>query len=354
MITLRTHELDYDIDGFFAGKYLAASSLLGAIGRFGTSFRDRDVRASYDTELTAAEARMRASLDYRETDFQGVDVYSLSGPLADRLGFFNEGQSNFTLWRVTVRGEAPSIILVYTEFYGAAEDDDDDERQDDDGLSRFVEMHYVLSGPASAMDSAAYNYVLRGLSDGYADSEALVEGRNAHPVFGPGKPFVLADTGASLRADLLTADGGGDVLAGLSGDDTIDGGAGDDLLAGNRGDDSIMGGGGDDRLRGGTGDDTVQGGAGDDTMRGGSGADAFVFGAGDGTDTIRDFDATEGDRLILSAALADGAADGAAVVARFGAVEDGVTVLRFGAGDVIRFDGIAETATLAASIEIGA
>ena len=71
------------------------------------------------------------------------------------------------------------------------------------------------------------------------------------------------------------------------------------------GDDVINGGEGEDLIFGQEGDDVISGGAGDDVLFGGSGADTFLFDAiTDGTDTIKDFDAAEGDLLDLSALLA--------------------------------------------------
>ncbi|MGH1376022.1 MAG: DUF5801 repeats-in-toxin domain-containing protein [Alphaproteobacteria bacterium] len=70
------------------------------------------------------------------------------------------------------------------------------------------------------------------------------------------------------------------------------------------GDDVINGGAGNDTIFGQEGDDVINGGAGNDVIYGGSGADTFLFDAiTDGTDTVKDFDATEGDLLDLSAIL---------------------------------------------------
>ena len=57
---------------------------------------------------------------------------------------------------------------------------------------------------------------------------------------------------------------------------------------------------GNDSLLGGAGNDTLQGGTGNDALHGGSGADSFVWMAGHtGNDVIRDFNASEGDRIDL-------------------------------------------------------
>ncbi len=55
-----------------------------------------------------------------------------------------------------------------------------------------------------------------------------------------------------------------------------------------------------DIINGGAGDDTIIGQGGDDTLTGGSGADTFVYNlsnGSEGTDTITDFDLSDGDRL---------------------------------------------------------
>jgi len=106
----------------------------------------------------------------------------------------------------------------------------------------------------------------------------------------------------------------GDVIAGGSGNDQIYGGSGDDFIHGDTpantgqyqqiydivkddsgpdgndyidggdGNDAIDGGGGDDTLKGGSDDDVIEGGAGDDTLYAGDGRDTLS--GGDGNDTL--------------------------------------------------------------------
>ncbi|MFL1553193.1 LapA family giant adhesin, partial [Pseudomonas sp. D47] len=91
-----------------------------------------------------------------------------------------------------------------------------------------------------------------------------------------------------------------DVSGAKDGNDTLLGGAGDDILFGQGGNDTLDGGKGNDILLGGTGNDTLIGGQGNDILIGGSGADTFVWKAGDiGNDVIKDFKASEGDRIDL-------------------------------------------------------
>ncbi len=102
-------------------------------------------------------------------------------------------------------------------------------------------------------------------------------------------------------ADTLLGGNGNDIIFGQGGNDYIDGGKGNDILLGGTGNDTLLGGEGNDILFGGAGNDILIGGKGDDIMTGGSGADTFVWKAGDlGKDVIKDFKASEGDRLDLS------------------------------------------------------
>ncbi|WP_281910788.1 retention module-containing protein [Pseudomonas lactis] len=91
-----------------------------------------------------------------------------------------------------------------------------------------------------------------------------------------------------------------DVSGAKDANDTLLGGAGDDILFGQGGNDTLDGGKGNDILLGGTGNDTLIGGQGNDILIGGSGADTFVWKSGDiGNDVIKDFKASEGDRIDL-------------------------------------------------------
>ncbi|MCG8709470.1 Ig-like domain-containing protein, partial [Brenneria sp. 4F2] len=96
----------------------------------------------------------------------------------------------------------------------------------------------------------------------------------------------------SAEFDLSSANGGNDIL---------NGGSGNDILFGQGGHDTLYGGSGNDKLYGGSGDDTLIGGSGNDILTGGSGADLFKWQSGDvGHDVIKDFNASEGDRIDLS------------------------------------------------------
>ncbi|MBA1188210.1 type I secretion C-terminal target domain-containing protein [Pseudomonas entomophila] len=100
--------------------------------------------------------------------------------------------------------------------------------------------------------------------------------------------------------DLSGTNDGGDILNGGNGNDILFGQGGDDKLYGGKGNDILLGGNGNDLLDGGDGDDILIGGKGNDTLIGGAGADTFIWRAGDtGNDVIKDFKASEGDRIDL-------------------------------------------------------
>lgn len=142
----------------------------------------------------------------------------------------------------------------------------------------------------------------------------------------------FAGTGASEKmsgtdaADRTEGLGGNDVLIGRGGDDALYGGDGDDRLSGSigrdfldgglgadklygeLGDDKLYGGLGDDLLKGGDGNDWINGGNGMDRLYGEAGADTFVLNIADlgELDTIYDFNAAEGDRILVTGLGAHG------------------------------------------------
>ena len=81
----------------------------------------------------------------------------------------------------------------------------------------------------------------------------------------------------------------------------LEGGAGNDQMYDGFGSDHLIGGAGNDVIRAlGGGNDVIIGGLGDDTLAGGSGADTFIFySLNEGTDTVTDFDRSQGDTLKL-------------------------------------------------------
>lgn len=106
--------------------------------------------------------------------------------------------------------------------------------------------------------------------------------------------------------DVLYGGNGKDVLNGDIGNDTLYGDAAADTLNGGDGNDSLYGGSDGDFLYGGAGADVLNGGAHTDILYGGAGADVFVFRNTDtGADLIKDFRASEGDKLDFSNIIAN-------------------------------------------------
>jgi Ca2+-binding RTX toxin-like protein len=90
-----------------------------------------------------------------------------------------------------------------------------------------------------------------------------------------------------------------------------------DTLNGNRGNDVLVGRGGADTLNGGLGKDKLFGGEGPDVMAGGPDADEFILDATPdrtNADTIRDFNATEADKLVVDSAAYAGTQAGRPVL----------------------------------------
>ncbi len=86
-------------------------------------------------------------------------------------------------------------------------------------------------------------------------------------------------------------------------DITLNGTNQNDILNGTSGKDTIRGLDGNDTISGLAGDDLLFGGQGNDTLTGGTGADTFVFNPKEGTDTIIDFNLSQGDKIGLSGGL---------------------------------------------------
>ncbi len=128
--------------------------------------------------------------------------------------------------------------------------------------------------------------------EGYNAIQSYVAGKNG--------VAVAAVTGQDVHKYITEHYNEFDTSGAKDGNDTLLGGSGDDILFGQGGNDFLDGGKGNDILLGGTGNDTLIGGQGNDILIGGSGADTFVWKAGDiGNDVIKDFKASEGDRIDL-------------------------------------------------------
>lgn len=114
-----------------------------------------------------------------------------------------------------------------------------------------------------------------------------------------------AATATTTAAPEMAAGTSGTVTqAAQSHDNAIVGTSAADKIKGTAAADHIDGRTGDDVIRGGDGNDWIEGGAGHDKLYGGTGADTFVFNAStlDATDTIYDFSAKDGDRILITGA----------------------------------------------------
>lgn len=139
-----------------------------------------------------------------------------------------------------------------------------------------------------------------------------------------------------------------DLLSGGGGHDQLDGGAGQDSLFGGNNNDTLTGGYDGDWLYGGGGNDTLDGQRGNDILAGGLGQDTCIFTTG--ADRILDFNTAE-DRVNLESDLWDGNLIPGDVLFLHGTIIGGNTVLDFGHGDRLVFDGITDWTALAAQID---
>ena len=173
--------------------------------------------------------------------------------------------------------------------------------------------------------TAGLDYIQAGAGNdtvNAGDGNDIIDGGAGSDVLsgGSGDDTFLIN-GIDTSYDRFQGDAGYDVIQGGSGDDTIrvnnfagnytvekiDGGLGTNVLSGTQYNDvidlsgtdlvnivNIDGGAGNDTITGSSGNDTIIGGAGSDVLAGGAGNDTYFFGIGGGTDTINDYDTTDG------------------------------------------------------------
>lgn len=115
-------------------------------------------------------------------------------------------------------------------------------------------------------------------------------------------------TGGANNSSLEAGIGDDEIALEASENSILDGGIGEDKLSINGASNAteMRGGIGNDEMQGGSGNDVIQGGVGDDMIEGGAGADQFIYKAVDmlrGSDQINDFNAAEGDSIVLSNSL---------------------------------------------------
>ena len=144
-----------------------------------------------------------------------------------------------------------------------------------------------------------------------AEALARIDQAIAHPMKQPANAAPVGVLHAGVReprrlepvqghvAQLIYGGPRDDVLEGTEGDDAIYGRGGNDTIHGRGGDDMLRGGKGNDLIDGGDGDDQIWGDKGDDTLIGGRGADTFHGAEGADLDLVLDYNAAEGDRVML-------------------------------------------------------
>ncbi|MGK7861966.1 calcium-binding protein [Falsiroseomonas sp. E2-1-a4] len=138
---------------------------------------------------------------------------------------------------------------------------------------------------------------------------------------------------------LVAGLGGNDTIDGRAGEDTLRGGDGDDMIFGGLGADVLLGGAGNDQLFGENGADLLVGGAGNDTMDGGAGTDTFDFDDGFGHDLILGFQIGPDTLQIASNINGTGITDPSDLLPLVSADGTGNAVITLGT-DTITLDGI--------------
>ncbi len=149
------------------------------------------------------------------------------------------------------------------------------------------------------MNFSLGNNVLNG---GTGNDELLAVGASGDNTLNGGAGFDTLNADNSTGDNTLNGDSGNDFLSafGASGNNTLDGGAGNDILIGGNGNDFLIGG------------------RGSDSISGGGGTDTFVFNSfNEGTDNIRDFNATNEIIQISSAGFGGGLLTGSLSISQF-------------------------------------
>ena len=188
-----------------------------------------------------------------------------------------------------------------------------------------------LNAGQSATETFTYTMVDSFGAQSTATVTITIVGAN-EPVdyVNPPPPSAGAIVGTAANDIMVTA-AAADIIYGMAGDDDITSGAGAD---------TIFGGVGRDAINGGDGNDIINGGSDRDDLTGGAGADVFKYylaaeSTTTATDRIRDFSASEGDKIDLSLIDANylvGGNNSFVVVASYTSVAGQLLIVNMGAG----------------------
>ncbi len=214
-------------------------------------------------------------------NFAAIAGVSVSAVVLGTVGFNSGEQLQYKInggtWQ-TVTGNWPSPDVTISS----------------NGAIDTLEIQAGNSNSAFSIDSARVSY-----------TKIITADENANIILNLGA-IVTDGSGEKASTDVSVVIDHDHTLQGTSGSDSLMGSDLADTLRGGDGNDHLHGGKGNDILYGDAGNDILIGGAGDDILYGGTGADTFVWQKGDfGHDVIKDFDASEGDRIDLSGLLAD-------------------------------------------------